>query len=53
MDERDKEIQELRRENERLRKEIARLKTVQFELFKRVPADRIIELMRETPETKQ
>ena len=53
MDEREKELQDLRQENERLRKEIARLKTVQFQLFKRVPADRIIELMRETPETKQ
>lgn len=50
MDERDKEIQELRRENDRLRDELTKAKLLQFELFKKVPADKIIELMREAPE---
>lgn len=50
MDERDKEIQELRRENDRLRDELTKAKRLQFELFKKVPADKIIELMREAPE---
>ena len=50
MDERDKEIQELRRENKRLRDELTKAKLLQFELFKKVPADKIIELMREAPE---
>lgn len=50
MDERDKEIQELRRENDRLRSELKEARAAQMKLFRLVPADKIIELMREAPE---
>lgn len=50
MDEKDKEIQELRRENKRLCDELTRARILQFALFKKIPADKIIELMREAPE---
>lgn len=53
MTEKDKEINELRRENERLRVELAAVKDMQRRLFRLVPADRIIELMREIPEEKR
>lgn len=50
MDERDKEIQELRRENAKLRAELARTKEIQMRLFKLVPADALILLAKEYPE---
>ena len=53
MDERDKEMNEMRREIARLRKELAESKRIQYELFKRVPADLIVDLMRDTPEKLQ
>ena len=53
MTERDKEINELRRENQQLRSELAAVKAMQRRLFKLVPADRIIELMQEIPEEKR
>ena len=50
MDERDKEIQELRRENAKLRAELARTKEIQMRLFKLVPAEALILLAKEYPE---
>ena len=52
MDERDKEIQELRRENAKLKNDLTRAKLLQFELFKMVPSERLITLLREYPESK-
>lgn len=52
MDERDKEIQDLRRENDRLRRELKEARAMQIKLFRLVPADRILEAFRETPENK-
>lgn len=53
MDERDREIQELRRENERLRRELKEARAMQLRLFRLVPADKFLEAFRETPERKQ
>lgn len=53
MTEKDKEINELRRENQQLRSELAAAKDMQRRLFRFVPADRILELMREIPEEKR
>ena len=53
MTEKDKEINELRRENQQLRSELAAVKAMQRRLFKLVPADRIIALMHESPEEKR
>ena len=50
MTEQDKEIQELRREVERLKTELARAKAMQYRLFKLVPADALILLAKEYPE---
>ena len=50
MTEKDKEIQELRRENSQLRAELARAKALQRRLFNLVPPERLIEIARETPE---
>lgn len=52
MDERDKEIQDLRRENDRLRRELKEARAMQRRLFRLVPADKILEAFRETPENK-
>ena len=41
---------ELREENARLQEELARAKDMQHQLFRLVPADRIIDLFREYPE---
>lgn len=48
--EQDKEIQELRREVERLKAELARAKEIQMRLFRLVPADALALLAREYPE---
>lgn len=50
MTEKDKEIQELRREVERLKAELARAKEIQMRLFRLVPADALALLAREYPE---
>jgi hypothetical protein len=50
MTEKDKEIQELRRENSKLRAELARTKEIQMRLFKLVPAEALILLAKEYPE---
>lgn len=50
MTEQDKEIQELRREVERLKAELARSKAMQYRLFKLVPADALALLAKEYPE---
>ena len=50
MDERDKELQELRRELAATRRELERSKAMQMRLFRLVPADRILELLKENPE---
>lgn len=50
MTEKDKEINELRRENAKLRAELARAKEIQMRLFKLVPADALILLAKEYPE---
>ena len=50
MDERDKEINELRRENEQLKRDLANAKAIQFRLFKLVPEPYLALLAREYPE---
>ena len=50
MTEKDKELKHLREENARLQEELARAKDMQHQLFRLVPADRIIDLFREYPE---
>lgn len=50
MTEKDKEINDLRRENDKLRAELARAKEIQMRLFKLVPADALILLAKEYPE---
>ena len=50
MTEKDKEIQDLRRENDKLRAELARTKEIQMRLFRLVPADALILLAKEYPE---
>ena len=52
MTEKDKEIQELRRKVDFLQAELLKARLMQRELFRLVPADRIIELLRETPEER-
>ena len=53
MTEKDKEINELRREVARLERELAKSKAIQYKLFKMVPAEKLLELARETPELMQ
>ena len=50
MTEKDKEIQELRRENSKLHAELNRTKEIQMRLFKLVPAEALILLAKEYPE---
>lgn len=50
MTEKDKEINELRREVARLERELARAKEIQMRLFRLVPADALALLAREYPE---
>ena len=46
----DQQAQELLQENERLRRELARAKRIQFMLFRKVPAEEIMALIYETSE---
>lgn len=50
MTEKDKEINDLRRENDKLRADLARTKEIQMRLFKLVPAEALILLAKEYPE---
>lgn len=50
MTEKDKEINDLRRENDKLRAELARTKEIQMRLFRLVPADALVLLAKEYPE---
>ena len=50
MTEKDKEINELRRENAKLRADLTRTKAIQLRLFKLVPAQYLALLAKEYPE---
>ena len=50
MTEKDKEINELRRENERLKRELAKAKAIQLRLSKLVPEPYLVLLAKEYPE---
>jgi hypothetical protein len=53
MDERDEKILILQRMVEYLERELAKARVLQFKLFKYVPPEKLFEIIRETPETKQ
>lgn len=53
MDKKDQEIQTLQQTIENLQRELAKARALQFKLFKCVPPDKLLEIMRDTPEIKQ